>query len=142
MHEKIFAVWNIYTKELEILSEDVKELSDVTGLNEEVFNTMLEDDMYILNDYKIHCRDSSKTYYSNKDRMNLILNKYVSIEALEDMVGLNIFFRYSNDGLSFTENEGMIKGDYVGIYLSTKNKPSRKFEDYEWTYMGDRNIFL
>ena len=43
MHEKIFAVWNIYTKELEILSEDVKELSDVTGLNEEVFNTMLEE---------------------------------------------------------------------------------------------------
>ena len=143
MSNRVWAIWNIYTKELEILSSDLKELSDKTGLNKEVFDSMLEEDVYIVKEFKIHCRNSSKAYPSdNKDRKESILNKYIELKALEEMIGLKIHFKYSNDARSFTDNDGTTKGDYIGIYLSNKDKPSNRISDYEWLYIGDKNIFF
>ena len=141
MDNRIWAVWNTYTKELVILSEDTKELSTKTGLSKEVFDSMCIEDVYVIREYKVHCRDNTKNYYTSKGRKESILNKYIEIKALEEMIGLKIHFKYSNDARSFTDNDGTAKGDYIGIYLSNKDKPSNRITDYEWLYIGSRNIF-
>ena len=141
MDNRTWAIWNIYTKELEIISSDLKELSEKTGLNKEVFDSMCIDDVYIMGELKLHCRDNTKSYYTSKGRKESILNKYIELKALEEMIGLKIHFKYSNDARSFTDNNGTAKGDYIGIYLSNKDKPSNRISDYEWLYIGSRNIF-
>ena len=58
------------------------------------------------------------------------------------IISIIILTKYSNDTRSFTDNDGTTKGDYIGIYLSNKDKPSNKISDYEWTFIGDKNIFF
>ena len=142
MDNRVWAVWDIYTKEMVILSDDIEELSDKTALSKEVFDSMCIEDVYIMGELKLHCRDNTKNYYTSKDRKESILNKYIELKALEEMIGLKIHFKYSNDARSFTDNDGTAKGDYIGIYLSNKDKPSNKISDYEWTFIGNKNIFF
>ena len=141
MDNRVWAVWDTYTKEMVILSDDIEELSDKTALSKEVFDSMCIEDIYIVGALKLHCRDNTKSYYTSKERKESILNKYIELKALEEMIGLKIHFKYSNDARSFTDNDGTTKGDYIGIYLSNKDKPSNRISDYEWLYIGSRNIF-
>ena len=142
MDNRIWAVWDTYTKEMVILSDDIEELSDKTALSKEVFDSMCIEDIYIMGEYKVHCRDNTKRYYTSKGRKESILNKYIELKTLEEMIGLKIHFKYSNDARSFTDNDGTVKGDYIGIYLSNKDKPSNRITDYEWLYIGNKNIFF
>ena len=142
MDNRVWAVWNTYTKEMVILSEDTKELSTKTGLAKEVFDSMCIEDVYIMGELKLHCRDNTKSYYTSKERKESILNKYIELKTLEEMIGLKIHFKYSNDARSFTDNDGTAKGVYIGIYLSNKDKPCNRITDYEWTFIGDKNIFF
>lgn len=142
MDNRVWAIWSVYTKEMIILSDNIEELSDKTGLAKEVFDSMCVEDVYVIREYKVHCRNNTKSYYTSKERKESILNKYIELKALEEMIGLKIHFKYSNDARSFTDNDGTAKGDYIGIYLSNKDKPSNRITDYEWLYIGDKNIFF
>jgi len=54
-----------------------------------------------------------------------------------DGVSSYMHIKYSNDGISFTANNGDTVGNYVGMFVSTSSTPSNSFNDYTWKkYVG------
>ena len=49
-----------------------------------------------------------------------------------DGISSYIHIKYSNDGFSFTENNGETIGDYIGIYVDSTEADSTNFSDYRW----------
>ena len=86
MDNRVWAIWDTYTKEMVILSDNTEELSDKTGLAKEVFDSMCVEDAYVIREYKVHCRDNTKSYYTSKDRKESILNKYIELKTLEELI--------------------------------------------------------
>lgn len=51
----------------------------------------------------------------------------------DDGTSYYLFIRYSNDGGStFTANNGLVAGSYLGTYISEINTPSLSVSDYQW----------
>lgn len=44
-----------------------------------------------------------------------------------------LHIKYSNDGLTFTENNGETSGDYIGQYTDFQKDDSSDFDSYKWT---------
>ncbi len=49
-----------------------------------------------------------------------------------DGVSTYIHIKYSDDGFSFTANQGETIGAYIGIYVDSKEADSMNFSDYQW----------
>lgn len=68
--------------------------------------------------------------------------KFIPEEGIEytvtDGVSSYLHIKYSDDGSTFTGNNGEVLGNYIGTYVDTTAEDSINFDDYDWKrYVGE-----
>ena len=76
-------------------------------------------------------------YIVNKDLWVWTDTKFTNVGQFQGEDGLSTYvhIKYSNDGTSFTNNNGEDIGTWIGMYVDNIETDSLKFSDYKWKKM-------
>ena len=76
-------------------------------------------------------------YIVDKDLWVWTDNKFINVGQFqgEDGVSTYVHIKYSNNGTSFTNNNGEDIGTWIGMYVDNTETDSLKFSDYKWKKM-------
>ena len=76
-------------------------------------------------------------YIVDKDLWVWTDDKFINVGQFQGEDGLSTYvhIKYSNDGTSFTNNNGEDIGTWIGMYVDNIETDSLKFSDYKWKKM-------